>query len=117
LPDLLRVKGYFNSRMIHKNRPYVSQKITITRTPGPNKTLNLVPVELEEMESLIKQSNDWETSFVLKDILIFTYVNDVPTSINNFVLMQYFPNEKRETTLTEEEMESYITTELGISLV
>jgi arylamine N-acetyltransferase len=74
------------------------QKITITKTPGPTKTLNPVPVELEEMEPLIKQSNDWETSFVLKDILIFTYVDDVPTSINNFVLKQYFPNEKRETT-------------------
>jgi arylamine N-acetyltransferase len=94
---------------------YTEPNIIITRTPGPTKTLNPNPIQLESMEPLIKRSNDWQTSPVLKDILIFTYVDDVPTSINNLVVKQYFPNEKLEKTLTDEEMESFLTEKLGIN--
>lgn len=91
--------------------------ITITRSPGPTKVLNPTPIKLHDMEPFIKRSNDWNTSPVLKDILIFAYVDGVPTSINNDVLKQYFAEGKLERTLTVSDMELFITERLGIDRV
>lgn len=92
----------------------LNDTITVTRTPGPTKSLNLSPIQLVDVKPNIKASNNWATSPVLKDIQIFTYHNGVPTSIRNNTLKQYYETEKRETELTDEEMEQFITIDLGI---
>jgi arylamine N-acetyltransferase len=88
--------------------------ITTIRTPGPTKTLKREPVLLTDMYPLIEESNQWQTSLVLKELRIFAYVDDIPTSLNNHVLKQYFPIEVRETVLSEEEVGTYITEHFGI---
>ncbi|MEV3325219.1 arylamine N-acetyltransferase [Paenibacillus larvae] len=83
--------------------------IKIVRTPGPTKTLNTNPVQLEHMRPLIIKSNDWSTSSFLKDILIFGYIGNIPASLTNNTLKQYFPGEKIKKELNTEELEYWIT--------
>lgn len=82
--------------------------INVVRTPGPTKTLSPVPVTLEQMQPFILKSNQWETSPVLKDIMLFGYIDQVPTSITNNQLKQYLQEEKQEKVLSETELEYWI---------
>lgn len=88
--------------------------ITIKRTPGPTKILRQEPVTLTDMQPIIEVSNDWSQSVVLKEIRIFAYIKEIPTSLNNHVLKQYYPNEIRETLLSAEEVQTFITEHFGI---
>lgn len=84
-------------------------EITVVRTPGPTKTLHTTPVTIEDMLPKIKRSNNWATSFVLKDIRIFGYLDGVPTSITNDTLKQHFSEQVMEQILNEEELKFWIT--------
>ncbi|MCE5173381.1 arylamine N-acetyltransferase [Paenibacillus profundus] len=86
-----------------------TDSIKIIRNPGPAKTLNTNPVTIEEMLPIIKSSNNWNSSFALKDIMIFGYVENIPTSLTNHTLKQYFPTHKSEQELSGEELEYWIT--------
>lgn len=86
-----------------------SEEIRIVRTPGPTKTLHTNPVQFEDMQPLIIKSNDWKTSFSLKDIMIFGYIDNIPTSLTNQTVKQYFPGNKVEKELDREEREYWIT--------
>lgn len=84
------------------------------RQPGPTKTLNPEPVELEEMLPIINRSNDWNTSFALQELLIFGNVEDIPTSLTNGTLKQYFPDRKIERELEPDELRHWITDKFGM---
>lgn len=88
--------------------------ITIVRQPGPTKTLNPEPVELEELLPIINRSNDWNTSFALQELLIFGHVEDIPTSLTNGTLKQYFPDRKIERELEPDELRHWITDKFGM---
>lgn len=61
------------------------------------------------MKELILRSNDWRTSTVLKKIQIFSYIDGIPSSINNNVLKQYSQGKKIEQSLTSSELNYWIT--------
>lgn len=61
------------------------------------------------MKELVKKSNDWHTSPVLKKIQIFGYIDGIPTSINDNVLKRYFQGKKREQIITSSELNYWIT--------
>lgn len=82
--------------------------IQIIRNPGPTKTLNVNPVLIEDMLPKIKNSNNWSTSPVLKDLMIYGYVDGIPTSITNSTLKQHFSDKKFEQNLSAEELEFWI---------
>ncbi|MFW5435811.1 arylamine N-acetyltransferase [Paenibacillus apiarius] len=86
-----------------------TDSIKIIRNPGPAKTLNANPVLMEEMLPIIKSSNQWNSSFALKEIMIFGHVKNIPTSLTNHTLKQYFPAHKSEQELSSEELEYWIT--------
>ncbi|WP_163101570.1 arylamine N-acetyltransferase [Peribacillus alkalitolerans] len=84
-------------------------KVTISREPGPTKTMDTVSVQLDEMKPFITKSNVWDTGMALKEIQIFGYVDGVPTSLKNNTLKQHFTHEKRETILNPTQLELFIT--------
>ncbi|ADU32208.1 arylamine N-acetyltransferase [Evansella cellulosilytica] len=88
--------------------------IKIIRTPGPTKTLNPNPIILQDMEPIIKNSNNWDTSPVLREIQIFGYINGVPTSLKKNVLKQHFQTGKTEKVLNKGEVEYWVTKLFGI---
>lgn len=92
----------------------VGESIKVTRTPGPTKTLNPNPVTLEQLQPIIKRSNDWETSFALREIQIFAYLDGVPSSLKGNVLKQHFSTHKVERTLTEKDIDYWVTEQFGV---
>lgn len=61
------------------------------------------------MKELITKSNNWRTSPILNKIQIFSYNNDIPTSINDNVLKRYFQGKKSEHSLASSELAYWIT--------
>lgn len=88
--------------------------ITIVRQPGPTKTLNPEPVGMEDIVPIINRSNDWNTSPMLRDLLVFGYIGDIPTSLTNCTLKQYFPDRKIEQELGPDELKHWITDKFGM---
>lgn len=91
-----------------------AEGITIVRQPGPTKTLNPEPVQLEDMVPFINRSNDWNTSPMLRELLIFGYIGDIPTSLTNGTLKQHFPDRKIEQELGPDELKYWITDKFGM---
>ncbi|MBE4910603.1 arylamine N-acetyltransferase [Bacillus luteolus] len=85
-------------------------KIEVTRTPGPFKTLSTKPVSLEFLHPVFLESNHWETGKMLKDLLVFGYIDGVPTSLTTNTLKQFLPDQVVTTTLTDEEVVDVIQT-------
>ncbi len=79
-------------------------RIEVTRTPGPFKTLSTKPVSFESLRSVFLESNNWETGKMLKDLLVFGYINGVPTSLTTNTLKQFLPDQVVTKTLTVEEV-------------
>ena len=92
-----------------------TDNIKIIRNPGPTKTLKTTPVQLEEMLPIIKSSYNWKTSPVLKDIMIYGYIDNIPTSLTNNTLKQYFLKNKSEKNLNIEELEYWITSRFNMN--
>lgn len=86
-----------------------SESIAVTRIPGPEKTLSPQPVTLEEMYPILKRSNDWSRALFLKKTRIFSYVNDIPSSLENNVLKQYFYDKKVESIIPPRKLARFIT--------
>jgi hypothetical protein len=111
----------FESFVVRNNREtfyynVTDDEIKIIREPGPTKILYPNPVTLDEMMPKIVKSNDWQSSPPLKDIMIFGYIDDIPTSITNNVLKQYFKDQKVELQLNDEELEYWITQKFNMDL-
>ncbi|QOR67011.1 arylamine N-acetyltransferase [Cytobacillus suaedae] len=79
-------------------------KIEVTRTPGPFKTLSTKPTSLESLRSVFLESNHWETGKMLKDLLVFGYIDGVPTSLTTNTLKQFLPDQVVTSTLTDQEV-------------
>lgn len=90
------------------------ETIRIEREPGPIKTLSPKPVTLQDLQHVIRRSNDWETAAFIREISIFGYIDDVPVSLKNNKLKQHFESGKLESELSEEETEYWITERFGI---
>lgn len=88
--------------------------IAVTRIPGPEKTLSPHPVTLDDMYPLLKSSNDWSRAIFLKKIRIFSYINDIPSSLENNVLKQYFLDKKVESVIPSANLDRFISDYFGM---
>jgi arylamine N-acetyltransferase len=118
---LFKAYPMFESFVVRNNREtfyynVTDDEIKIIREPGPTKILYPNPVTLDEMMPKIVKSNDWQSSPPLKDIMIFGYIDDVPTSVTNNVLKQYFKDQKVELQLNDEELEYWITQKFNMDI-
>ncbi|MDX8365565.1 arylamine N-acetyltransferase [Cytobacillus sp. IB215665] len=91
-----------------------NEMIKVERKPGPTKTLNPEPVVLRDLQHIIKRSNDWQASPVLREIQVYGYIDGVPTHLKNNIIKQYFKYGKIECELNEEEREEWIIGRFGI---
>lgn len=91
-----------------------NEVIKVERIPGPTKTLHPKPISLDDIQYIIRLSNDWETSSFLREVQIFGYIDGVPTSLKNNIVKQHFPSGKVVRELNEEETEEWVINRFGI---
>lgn len=96
-----------NDREVFTYEVY-QDKIEVTRNPGPFKTLSTKPVSFESLRSVFLESNNWETGKMLKDLLVFGYIEGVPTSLTTNTLKQFYSNQVVTKELTDEEVIEWI---------
>lgn len=116
---LFKAYPMFESFQVKDQREIFDYSVTgetvkIIRTPGPTKTLNPHPVTLQDMQPIIRSSNSWQTSPVLREIQVFGYIDGVPTSLKNNVLKQHFQTGKSEKILNQVEKLHWVTEHFGI---
>jgi hypothetical protein len=97
-----------NDREVFTYEVHQEDKIEVTRNPGPFKTLSTLPVRFGSLQPVFLESNNWETGKMLKDLLVFGYIDGVPTSLTTNTLKQFFPNGMVTKTLTDEEVIEWI---------
>jgi arylamine N-acetyltransferase len=77
--------------------------IRVTREPGPDKVLRVTPRALQEFKAKINASNQWTPGSFLTRLSIFSYIDDVPTSLSNNTLTQHLHSRREERSLTDDE--------------
>lgn len=90
--------------------------IQTIREPGPTKTLNANPVTLKQIQPLIEKANNWKTAAPLQKIFVNGYVDGIKMTLTNQTLKQYFPGEKIELQLSEEEVKDWINDKFKMDL-
>lgn len=110
---LFQAYPLYTSFIVHSERETFDYQVNngdikVVRTPGPTKTLSPIPVTLEEMQVYINKSNQWETAMALQDVRLYSYIDQVPTSITTRLLTQHSLEHKLEQELSDDELRYWV---------